>query len=210
LQTTPAKADLTKFNTAYNNNQNLNSVMGYLPQGFSFDPSKYFQPSQAQTKIAASPNLTPQPLGQYKQTTDRLGNLIATPTIDPLTFQPFVRTRAAGGLVDDEEDTEASGARQMMKGYEQLTGPRQTQVVRSPNAQMVRSRQASQIVDKQGRPAGMSMNTSSMTTAQGPASPEQMATAKAMLADLMRQNLTKRRFADGGDVGNFTGGASDK
>jgi hypothetical protein len=58
----------------------------------------------------------------------------------------------------------------------------------------------------------MGMTYESMTTAQGPsqASPEQLATAKAMLADLMRQNLTKRRFADGGEASNFTSGASDK
>jgi hypothetical protein len=120
---------------------------------------------------------------------------------------------AYGGLVeDDDEDKEASGARQMMRGYEQLTGPRETRVVSSPNRQSVRTRQASQIVDKQGRPAGMSMSTSSMTTAQGPsqATPEQLATAKAMLSDLMRQNLSKRRFADGGEASNFTSGASDK
>jgi hypothetical protein len=58
----------------------------------------------------------------------------------------------------------------------------------------------------------MGMTYESMTTAQGPsqASPEQLATAKAMLADLMRQNLTKRRFAEGGDVENFKVGASAK
>ena len=215
LQTQPAKADLTKFNPSYEINKNLNPGIGQLPPGFSFDPNKYFSPSQAQTKIAANPNLTPTALGSYTQNTDRLGNVIAIPTIDPLKFQPFYTTpvtRAAGGLVEDDEDTEASGAKQMLKGYEQLTGPRETRVVKSPNAQSVRSRQVSQVVDKQGRPAGMGMTYESMTTAQGPsqASPEQLATAKAMLADLMRQNLTKRRFAEGGETSNFTSGASDK
>ena len=226
-QTRPAKANLTAFNAAYNNNRNLGSVMGMLPQGFSFDPNRYFRPSQTQTKIAANPNLIPNYLGQYQQVRDRLGNPIATPTMNLLANQSVVQNRAEGGLVEDEEDREASGAKQMLKGYEQLTGPRETQVVRSPNRQAVRSRQASQIVDKQGRPAGMSMTYESMSAAQGSASPEQMATAKAMLADLMRQNLTKRRFAEGGDVldvsmegpenfadggsvSNFTGGASDK
>ena len=207
-QTAPVTTDLTKFNPAYEINKNLNPGIGQLPPGFSFDPNKYFSPSQAQTKIAANPNLTPTALGSYTQNTDRLGNVIATPTIDPLKFQSFYTppvTRAEGGLVEDEEDTEASGAKQMLKGYEQLTGPRETRVVSSPNRQSVRTRQASQIVDQQGRPAGMSMNTSSMTTAQGPsqASPEQLATAKAMLSDLMRQNLSKRRFAEGGEASNF-------
>jgi hypothetical protein len=214
-QTTTAKTDLTSFNPSYEINKNLNPGIGQLPQGFSFDPNKYFSPSQAQTKIAANPNLTPTPLGTYTQDTDRLGNVIATPTIDPLKFQSFYTTpvtRAAGGLVEDDEDTEASGAKQMLKGYEQLTGPRETRVTKSPNAQSVRSRQVSQVVDKQGRPAGMGMTYESMTTAQGPsqASPEQLATAKAMLSDLMRQNLTKRRFAEGGEASNFTSGASAK
>lgn len=198
LQTQPAKADLTKFNNAYNNNQNLGSVVGQLPTGFSFDPSRYFQPSQAQQQLTANSGLTPLSLGRSQTTYDRMGNAIAMPVF-----------RAEGGSVDDE-DTEASGAKQMMKGYEQLTGPRQTQVVNTPNRQSVRSKQASQIVDQKGRPAGMSMNTSSMTTAQGPASPEQMATAKAMLSDLMRQNMSRKRFAGGGDVSNFKGGAPAK
>ena len=214
-QTAPVTTDLKSFNPSYEINKNLNPGIGQLPPGFSFDPNKYFSPSQAQIKIAANPNLTPTALGTYTQDTDRLGNVIAIPTIDPLKFQSFYTTpvtRAAGGLVEDDEDTEASGAKQMLKGYEQLTGPRETRVVKSPNAQSVRSRQVSQVVDKQGRPAGMGMTYESMTTAQGPsqASPEQVATAKAMLADLMRQNLTKRRFADGGEASNFTSGASDK
>jgi hypothetical protein len=209
-QATP-KADIIPFNAAYGNNKNLNSVMGQLPQGFTYDSNKYFGTTAPQTDIANNSNLTPTALGTTGSYIDRLGNTVAIPMINPITA--FVK-RAAGGLVGDEEDDdkESSGAKQMMKGYEQLTGPRQTQVVSSPNAQMVRSRQASQIVDKQGRPAGMSMSTSSMTTAQGPsqATPEQMATAKAMLSNLMRQNMTKRRFADGGEASNFTSGASDK
>jgi hypothetical protein len=205
------KADIIPFNAAYGNNKNLNSVMGQLPQGFTYNPNDYFGTTKAQTAIANNSNLTPTALGTTGSYIDRLGNTVAIPMINPITT--FVK-RAAGGLVGDEEDDdkESSGAKQMMKGYEQLTGPRQTQVVSSPNAQMVRSRQASQIVDKQGRPAGMSMSYGSMTTAQGPsqASPEQLATAKAMLSNLMRQNMTKRRFADGGEASNFTSGASAK
>ena len=205
------KADIIPFNAAYGNNKNLNSVMGQLPQGFTYNPNDYFGTTKAQTAIANNSNLTPTALGTTGSYVDRLGNTVAIPMINPITT--FVK-RAAGGLVGDEEDDdkESSGAKQMMKGYEQLTGPRQTQVVSSPNAQSVRSRQASQIVDKQGRPAGMSMTYESMSTAQGPsqASPEQMATAKAMLSNLMRQNMTKRRFADGGEASNFTSGASAK
>ena len=207
---------MRSFDPTYTINKNLNPVIGQLPSGFKFDDKNYFSPSQAQIKIVDNPNLAPTALGLYTQDTDRLGNVIAIPTIDPLKFQSFYTapiTRADGGMVeDDEDDKEASGAKQMLKGYEQLTGPRETRVVKSPNAQSVRSRQVSQVVDKQGRPAGMNMTYESMTTAQGPsqASPEQLATAKAMLADLMRQNLTKRRFAKGGEASNFTSGASDK
>jgi hypothetical protein len=99
-QATP-KADIIPFNAAYGNNKNLNSVMGQLPQGFTYDSNKYFGTTAPQTDIANNSNLTPTALGTTGSYIDRLGNTVAIPMINPITA--FVK-RAAGGLVGDEED----------------------------------------------------------------------------------------------------------
>jgi hypothetical protein len=210
VMTLPIDPDTGKPKSPYGQ-YDVYNVPSELKKGFEESAAKEY--NAAVGRIPGSPMPQPQMLSNNSFISQQQNKAFAPGLgLRPLSLNSNgMKIMAAGGLVeDDEDDKEVSGAKQMMKGYEQLTGPRETQVVRSPNAQMVRSRQASQIVDKQGRPAGMSMNTSSMTTAQGPASPEQMATAKAMLADLMRQNLSRRRFAGGGDVGNFKGGAPVK